>query len=160
MKNIYLLKNGIVYNPTGKKFNLIASPADNIEISQHADYFVFDFLKLKKEGVFVYKLYKENEEHIIQGLVAFKPSIGVLDCYNMETNLINKKPLLLYDGVGKSMVALCCKISVDLELDGFITFEAKNKLIPYYKRLGATLITGLRMAIDDKNAKKLIDIYF
>ena len=27
MKNIYVLKSGIVYNPTGKKFNLIASPA-------------------------------------------------------------------------------------------------------------------------------------
>jgi hypothetical protein len=73
---------------------------------------------------------------------------------------INKKPLLLYDGVDKSMVALCCKIPVDLELEGFITFEAKNKMIPYYKRLGATLITGLRMAIDDKNAKNLIDVYF
>ena len=160
MKNVYILKNGIVYNPTGKKFNLFASIANNIEINQHSGYFEFDFLKLKKEGVFIYKLYKENEENIIQGLVAFKPSIGILDCYNMETNLINKKPLLLYDGVGKSMVALCCKISVDLNLDGYITFEAKNKLIPYYKRLGATVIAGLRMAIDDKNAKKLIDIYF
>ena len=80
MNTIYHLKNGIIYNPTRKKFNLIGSPVSNIEITQHKDYFEFNFIKLKKDGVFIYKLYKESEDSIIQGLVAFKPSIGILDC--------------------------------------------------------------------------------
>jgi len=42
----------------------------------------------------------------MQGLAAFRPPNEVPDCNNMETNLINGKPLLLSDGFGKSMVAL------------------------------------------------------
>lgn len=158
MKSIYTLKNAITFNPSGKKYNAIASIATVQEIRQHKEYFGFDFEKLYKEGT-VYKICKEGDEDIIQGFVAIKPSIGVLDCANMETNKINKSPLSLHNGIGKAIIALCCKISFDLDLDGFISFEAKSRLMPFYKRYGAKNITGLRMFIDTDSAKKLVDLY-
>lgn len=160
MKNTYILKNAITFNPTGKKYNAVASIATLKEIKQHKDYFEFDFEKLYNENITVYKLCKEGEYDIIQCLVAFTPSIGILECYNMEVNSINKKPLLLYNGLGKIAIALCCKISFDLGFDGYITFEAKNRLMPYYTRYGAKNTVGLRMAIDTQNAQELVDLYF
>ena len=93
-------------------------------------------------------------------MVAVKPNKGVLECANMEINKINKTPLLLHKGIGKAIVALCCKISFDLGSDGFICFEAKNRLMPYYKRFGAQNVSGLRMFIDTESAQKLVDLYF
>jgi hypothetical protein len=79
----------------------------------------------------------------------------------MEINGFNKRGISLYSGVGKRMVALCCKISMDIGAEGYISFEAKNSLIPYYQRLGAKLIgSSSRMFIDNIGAQKLIDSYF
>jgi hypothetical protein len=79
----------------------------------------------------------------------------------MEINEFNKRGIALYSGVGKSMVALCCKVSWDGGLEGYISFEAKNRLIPYYQRLGAQRIGNTkRMFIDDAAANKLIAQYF
>jgi hypothetical protein len=64
-------------------------------------------------------------------------------------------------GVGKCMVALCYKISLDSGSDGYILFEAKNRLIPYYQRLGAKRIgSSSRMYLDEAAAQKLINLYF
>jgi hypothetical protein len=95
------------------------------------------------------------------GMVAFRHQKDYLDCVNMEINGFNKRGISLYSGVGKCMVALCCKISMDNGSEGFISFEAKNRLIPYYQRLGAKRIgSSSRMFLDDIAAQKLIDLYF
>lgn len=78
----------------------------------------------------------------------------------MEISETNKHGKPVYNGVGKAMVALCCKVSSDCGTDGCIYFDAKNRLIPYYERFGARHIFGLRMIMDAVNAKKLIDSYF
>jgi hypothetical protein len=160
MQNTYILKNAITFNPNGKKHNAVASIATLKEIKQHKAYFGFDFENFYSQGIMVYKICKEGESDLIQGLVAFTPSLGILDCYNMEMNNINKRGSSLYTGLGKCMIALCCKISFDLGFDGFITFEAKNRLIPYYERYGAKSTGFLRMAIDSIAAQKLVDFYF
>ncbi len=158
MQNTYILKNALTFNPTGKKHNAVASIATLKEIKQHKEYFEFDFEKLLKEST-VYKICKQGDEDIIQGLVAVKPSRGILDCANMETNKINRAPLSLHNGVGKTIIALCCYISFDLGFDGYITFEAKNRLMAYYQRYGAKHIADLRMVIETFEAQKLIDFY-
>jgi len=101
MKHSYTLKNAIRFNPTGKKYNAIASVASVKEIRQHKEYFEFDFEKLLQQGITIYKICKEGEGDLIQGIVAFTPSIGVLDCYNMEMNNINKRGSSLYTGLRK-----------------------------------------------------------
>ncbi len=160
MQNTYTLKNAITFNPTGKKHNAVASIATLKEIKQHKEYFEFDFEKLLKDGFILFKITREGEMDMLHGLVAFTPSTGILRCANMELNNLNKRGISLYSGIGKCMVALCCKISFDLGFDGYITFEAKNRLMPYYMRFGAIKTGGLRMAIETKEAKKIVDLYF
>ena len=121
--------------------------------------FDFDFARLAKTNT-VYKLHLPNQPDIIQGLVAFRHAAGFIECANMETAAFNKSGNLLYAGTGKAMVALCCKISVDAGFDGYIRFEAKSRLFPYYERLGAKRIGGLLMIMDEAAARKLAARYF
>jgi hypothetical protein len=161
MDATYYLRNALTLNTTGEKYNVVAMPTKAAEIKKHRHQFrEFDFLKSLKDGFTVYKICREGEDNILQGLVAFRPSTGFLECANMEVNDTNKSPISMYNGVGKCMIALCCKISLDAGFGGYIAFFAKNHLIRYYQRYGAENLFGLRMAIDEKAAQKLIDLYF
>ncbi|MHA4808356.1 hypothetical protein ACX0G9_09610 [Flavitalea flava] len=160
MNKTYKLYNAITLNITGQKETVLAAPVKTSEIRKHQHQFHFDFISISKLFI-IYKIHLENQPDIIQGIVAFRPQKGFLDCANMEINAFNKHGISLYSGVGKSMVALCCQFSIDAGLDGFISFEAKNRLIPYYKRLGAQQIGhSKRMFIDEIAAQKLIYLYF
>jgi len=161
MRSKYYLKNAIALNATGKKYNAVAEKITETEIKKNQHQFKdFDFTKSQNEGYTVYKICLAGEENILQGMVAVKHSTGFLECGNMETNDFNKSPINLYQYVGKSIIALCCKISQDEGYDGVIAFYAKNHLFAYYSRYGADILFGLRMFIDDKAAQKLIDLYF
>lgn len=158
LKN-YKILNAITLNVTGNKYNAIATPTNKAEIVKHKAQFGFNFIALPKDAI-VYKIHLENEPNIIQGLVAFRHELGALHCLNMETNYFNKKAPALYSGIGRLIVTFCCKYSLDNGMYGFIYFEAKNRLMPYYARLGAENVYGLRMCIDETAAKKLINYYF
>lgn len=159
MIEIYTLRNALILNATSLKLDVIASPAIPSEIIRHKKSFNFDFVSLTKDYT-VYKLHVIREPEIIQGFVGFRQTPGILECANMETNNFNKHSNAVYNGVGKALVALCCKISIDNGMEGFIYFDAKNRLVPYYQRFGAKLIFGLRMVIEPDQAKKLVDLYF
>lgn len=159
MTEKYTLRNALILNATGLKLDAIASPATLDEIVKHKKSFNFDFVSLSKYYR-VYKLHVTDEPGIIQGLVGFRQTPGILECANMETNNFNKLSNPIYNGVGKALVALCCKISIDNNMEGFIYFDAKNRLIPYYQRFGAKSIFGLRMVIEPDQAQKLVDLYF
>jgi hypothetical protein len=59
------------------------------------------------------------------------------------------------------LFAFACKCSFELGFDGFVAFTAKTVLIEHYtKTLGAVSIGGQRMAIEEKQAGKLIKRYF
>ena len=161
MQKRYNLNNAIILNTTGQKYDAIAVQVNAAEIKKHSHQFeYFDFIRLINDGYTVYKICRHNEENIFQGMVAVKPSTAFLDCANMETNNFNKRPISLYGNVGKCIVALCCKISMDAGFGGYIAFYAKNELFGYYERLGAKHLFGLRMYIDEKAAQKLIYLYF
>ena len=54
-----------------------------------------------------------------------------------------------------------CRRSFELGYDGYVEFTAKTKLIEYYKReLGALVIGGQKMVIDEIAAKKLVEKYY
>jgi hypothetical protein len=78
----------------------------------------------------------------------------------METAIHNRGKSAIYTGLGKAMVALCCKISFDDGMDGFISFESKGRLTGYYARMGAKNLTHTRMYMDEAGARKLIQKYF
>lgn len=159
MINTYIMNNAFTLNATWQKVHAIATPASRAEIQNSKAHFGFNFYTLSKTN-FIYKLADENQPAIIQALVAFAASPGVLACANMETNLHNRDKPGLYANTGKATIALCCKYSIDNGMDGFITFEAKNRLIPYYTRMGAYVVAGNRMVIGENEAKKLIALYF
>jgi hypothetical protein len=138
----------------------MAAPVATAEIRRHQHQFEFDFISISKKFI-VYKICLEHQPDIIQGLVAFRYQKDYLDCVNMEINSFNKHGISLYSGVGKCMVALCCKISIDNGSEGYISFEAKNRLTPYYQRLGAKRIgSSSRMFLEDAAAQKLVNLYF
>jgi hypothetical protein len=159
MKERYILNDAIIYNPTGIKFNAIASIATINDIRSHKEYFGFKFELNLKQGGTVFKITKQDD-NVIQGFVSVKQRENFLECANMEINKINKKPLLIHGGIGKCMIALCCKISFDLGNQGYITFEAKSMLKAYYTRFGAIQMGGLKMYIPTLPSKKLVNLYF
>jgi hypothetical protein len=159
MNKIYTLTSALTSNSSGEKYDAIATRATEEEIKRCAKLFDFDFLSLCKDYI-VYKLFIDDERDIVQGLVGFRPTPGILECANMETSHFNKRGKPLYNGTGKALVALCCKISLDHGMDGYIYFDAKNRLIPYYERMGAKSIFGLRMVIESASAEKLVECYF
>ena len=66
-----------------------------------------------------------------------------------------------YLGLGGRLLAEAVKESYEKGYDGFIYFDAKTKLIEYYKKeFGAKLIGSQRMAIFEEEAKKLYEKYF
>lgn len=158
MKKIYTLSSAFIFNATGEKVDAVASPATQSELIETRDRFHFNFQTLAKKYA-IYKL-QAIDAPAIQGLVAFRLGTGALECTNMEICDTNKHGKPVYHGIGRAMVALCCKVSLDEGLDGCIYFDAKNRLIPYYERFGARHLFGLRMIMESANAKRLIDLYF
>ena len=161
MHNKYYLRNAITLNVNNKKYDAIAIKITAVEIRKHRHQFkYFDFTNSIKDGFAVYKICRADEEDIFQGMVAVKVSTGFLECGNMEISDLNKSPISMYNYVGKCIIGLCCKISEDEGFGGAIAFFAKNNMFGYYGRYGADLLFGLRMFLDEKAAKKLIDLYF
>ncbi len=157
MSNIYLLKKAICHKATGIKVNALASPTNDAERIKHKAHFSFKFYGNRRT---VYKLTTEADRNTMQGIVSFTATPGVLECGNMETAIHNRGKSAIYTGLGKAMVALCCKISFDNGMDGFISFESKGRLTAYYARMGAKNLTQTRMYINETKARKLMEQYF
>jgi hypothetical protein len=157
MSKLYLLKNAITHKATSVKVNVLASPTTDAELVKHKAHFSFKFYGNKR---IIYKLTTEKDTNTIQGIVSFTATPVVLECGNTETAIHNRGKSAIYTGLGKAMVALCCKISFDNGMDGFISFESKGRLTAYYSRMGAKNLTHTRMYIDEVKARKLVEQYF
>jgi hypothetical protein len=109
----------------------------------------------------VYKLTIVSNPHIIQGLTSLtiKPDHVYLNLLENAPFNIGKDKL--YEGVAGNLVAFACKLSFQRGGQGFVSFQAKTKLIDHYvKTLGAYHFGGHLMVIDSIAAQKLIDKYF
>jgi hypothetical protein len=109
----------------------------------------------------VYKLTIVSNLHIIQGLssLTIKPDHVYLNLLESAPFNIGKDKI--YEGVPGNLVAFACKLSFQRGGQGFVSFQAKTKLIDHYvKTLGAYHFGGHLMVIDSIAAQKLIDRYF
>jgi len=109
----------------------------------------------------IYKLTIVSNTHIIQGLTSLtiKPDHVYLNLLENAPFNIGKDKL--YEGVAGNLVAFACKLSFQRGGQGFVSFQAKTKLIDHYvKTLGAYHFGGHLMVIDSIAAQKLIDKYF
>ncbi|MEM9829651.1 MAG: hypothetical protein AAF944_03390 [Bacteroidota bacterium] len=108
-----------------------------------------------------YKLTIISNPHIIQGLVSLtiKPDHVYLNL--LENAPFNIGKVKLYEGVAENLVAFACKLSFQRGGQGFVSFQAKTKLIDHYvKTLGAYHFGGHLIVIDSIAAQRLIDKYF
>ncbi|WPP49399.1 hypothetical protein [Catalinimonas niigatensis] len=118
-------------------------------------------LELAQNDREVYKLTIISNPHIIQGLssLTIKPDHVYLNL--LENAPFNMGKDKLYEGVAGNLVAFACKLSFQRGGQGFVSFQAKTKLINHYvKTLGAYHFGGHLMVIDTVAAQKLIDKYF
>jgi hypothetical protein len=116
---------------------------------------------LKQNDREVYKLTIVNNPTIIQGLVSFTIRTDNVFMHLFESAPFNIGRNKIYEGVPANLVAFACKTSFKNELQRFVSFFSKTKLIDYYvKTLGAYHFGGHLMVISTDPAQILVDKYF
>ncbi len=119
----------------------------------------FDWSIPDKEGYDIYELFVEGD-NTVQGRIAFRIDGGVADVDIVESAPHNIGRQGKYIGVGGHLFAIACQDSVEHGCDGFVAFTAKTNLIKYYiDVLGAQVLNGQRMYINEYAAKELISKY-
>lgn len=109
----------------------------------------------------VYKLTVAGNPGIIQGLISIEDRNDHIFMCLLETAKFNKGKNRVYVGVPGNLVAFACKLSDDMGYKGIVSFFAKTKLIGNYREtLGAKVLFGNQMIIDELSARKLIFQYF
>jgi hypothetical protein len=109
----------------------------------------------------VFKLVLQQQPETIQGLVSFSVQSDHVFMDLIETAPHNFGKGKQYLGVAGNLVAYGCTLAVQYGFDGFLAFDSKTKLIEHYKKgLGAQILFGQRMFIDETAAKNLINKYY
>jgi len=112
-------------------------------------------------GKQVFKLVLQEEPKIIQGLICFEKKTDHIFMSLIETAPHNFGKNKRYFGVAGNLVAFGCTLSFENGFEGYLSFEAKTKLIGHYeKTLGAKILFGQHMELDTNASIKLINLYF
>jgi len=161
------LRNSIEEKTTNASFetDIIPITPDEIKSVHRKDGWFFNWKKEYKENPnhSIYKLVI-REDNVIQGLISLEPVPNQL---YIEMHLIENAPHNYgknkkYLGIAGNMVAFACKLSFDLEYDGYVAFDAKTRLVDHYtETLGAQVIfSNDRMGIFTPSAKNLVNSYY
>ena len=160
------ITNSIEEISTGKAFETSITLVSSQEIKKiyKKDGWLFNWKsEFKIPNHEIYKLTLLNDPKI-QGLISLELiySQSYIEMHLIENaphNLSKKKQFL---GVAANMVAFACKMSFDLNFNGFVSFTAKTRLVDHYiKTLGAQVIfKNNRMGILTKSAKNLVNSYY
>lgn len=154
------LTNSIVNRISGESF-----PTDIIELKKEElknlkRGWKFDWNKEFSSGT-VFKLVNRYTPEVIQGLISIKEEKGFILMRLVETAPHNFGSNKVYEGVLGNLVAFACKMSFSQRFNGYVSFEAKTKLISHYTTvLKAKVITGSKMYIDTNAAIFLVNKYF
>ena len=128
---------------------------------------IFDWSKTERNGYQILALYADEDVRI-QGAVSIRErkdnltvEIDIAESAPFNSSYNKKNKNKEYIGIGVHLFAEVCRRSFELGYDGYVEFTAKTKLIEYYKReLGALVIGGQKMVIDEIAAKKLVEKYY
>ena len=108
----------------------------------------------------VYKLVLMGDK-TIQGIISIKDEGSYLYLPLIETAPHNFGKAKKFFGVPANLTAFACKCAFESGYDGEVAFIAKTELIEHYKKmLGATQLGGRRMGILNREARKLVSLYF
>ncbi len=109
----------------------------------------------------VWKLTLKEEPSIIQGLVSLEIQRGFVFVSLIENAPSNLGSNGRFAGVAGNLFAFACKLSFEQGFDGYVSFVAKTELIGHYQKvLGANLLHGRNMVIEEAAATKLVQQYF
>jgi hypothetical protein len=149
---------------SGESFATEISPATTEDIKQATKKNGWHFVwkaEFDREDRRVYKLTRADEPEIIQGLLSLTDMAGYVYVHLAESAPINFGPNKKHEGVGGNLFAYACKRSWDAGNEGFVSFQAKTKLIIHYQNvLGAVHNGGHHMIIYPQEALFLIRKYF
>jgi len=117
----------------------------------------------KVEGADFYKLFVSSNREIQGMLMLSLMNDEMLYMNNIEVAPSNYGSNGKHEHVAGALIAYACLKSFELANDnyrGFLTFESKTKLIPFYqKKYGAVLAMGHRMFIEPETGRRLIKQY-
>lgn len=159
--NIHIdeLTDCLVKRKTGKIFNTYYKKRESTITPKDYKGWKFNWSIPEKNGYEIYELFVEGD-NTVQGRIAFRIDGGVADVDIVEAAPHNIGHLGEYIGVGGHLFAIACESSMEAGCDGYVAFTAKNKLIEHYKEvLGAQVLNGQRMYIDEVTAHELIGKY-
>lgn len=158
------LTNSIQNTVTGDSFptEVTRLTLKDLKITTKKNRWLFDWKKeLNDNKKDVYKLTIINNPNVIQGVVSLSIESDHIFMNLLESAPFNLGKNKMYEGVAGNLVAFACKLAFQHDLDGFVAFMAKTKLIEHYeKTLGAVHIGGQRMIIPTHSAKFLVEKYF
>lgn len=155
------LTNSIENAKTRESFATDVVTVKAIEIVKSE--WLFDWKKLiKNPDVKIYKLITKENPKVIHGLISIEDKKDHIFVNHIESAKFNKGKQKIYNGVAGNLFAFACKLSFELNYDGYISFQSKTKLFDHYqKSIGAERHgNGLLMIIDTKNSKNLVNQYF
>jgi hypothetical protein len=143
------------------KTQVLNVTAKDIKVLNKKDWLFNWDSEFKDTRKVVYKLVIVDNPTIIQGLISLEDKGDHVFMHLIESNRFNRSSKKLYLGVPGNLVAFACKLSFEKGYEGFISFEAKTKLIAHYEQtLGAYILFGNIMALNSKAAANLITNYF
>lgn len=122
------------------------------------------FLKIPQRSL--YRLIiKGDLSQTVQGLISIEimKAEQYIELHHIENAPHNYGKNKKYAGVAGNLVAFACKLSFELNFEGFVAFKAKTVLIEHYSlTLNAVLINPKqnRMAIFPEAAKKIVNSYY
>ena len=128
----------------------------------------FDWSTIEPEGYEVKALYADGDDRV-QGLVALRCDRSIRGVFvrlvesaphNSSHNTSSQGPKE-YAGVGGHLFAEAVRESIESGYNGFVAMDAKTSLIDYYRdKLGAKVLFGQRMFIDEGPARRLYEKYY
>lgn len=158
------LTNSIRQVDSGESFETEVLPVtdEDIKIATKKNGWHFTWkTEYNQDDRSVFKLIKSDEPDVIQGLLSLSDLEGYVYVNLAESAPINFGTDKLHEGVGGNLFAYACKRSWDDGNEGFVSFQAKTKLITHYEKvLGAVHTGGHNMIIYPQEALFLIKQYY
>lgn len=144
----------------GTSFEAEINPveAEDFEEIVQSRQFVFDWAK--EDNNMVYKITKLYENEIL-GLVSL---IDISEEFRIHINLLenandHKGKRKKVDGIAGSLIAYAAQVSFEKGYQGFVSLLPKTVLIDLYKKKYGFNQYGRNLAIDTKEAIKLVQKY-
>ena len=158
------LTNSIENVITGDSFSTEVLPLSSSDLKNVTKRkgWLFNWQKEQKQtDRKLYKLTIVGNPNIIQGLLSISENHDHVFLHLIENAPFNLGKDKMYHGVAGNLFAFACKIAFELGYEGIVGFISKSQLIEHYqKTIGAIHLGGLRMAIFEDQAKKLVNKYF